>query len=90
MIAAENKAAEQAAQYRRVGAVFPEMDDQTDFWIFDPTADRNDGSAFFRGAAFAVVLSLLSGASLRRWCCDGAMIRHVPITVRGRKHMVPE
>jgi len=78
-------AAEQAAQYRGVGAVFPEME-LTDFWIFDPKADRNDGSAFFRGAAFAVVLSLLSGASLRRWCCEGAMIRHVPITVRGRKH----
>ena len=38
--------------------MFPEMDDQKDFWIFDPKADRNDGSAFFRGAAFAVVLSL--------------------------------
>ena len=34
------------------------MDDQKDFWIFDPTAYRNDGSAFFRSAAFAVVLSL--------------------------------
>ena len=34
------------------------MDDQKDFWIFDPKADLNDGSAFFRGAAFAVVLSL--------------------------------
>ena len=28
--------------------MFPEMDDQKDFWIFDPKADRNDGSAFFR------------------------------------------
>ena len=34
------------------------MDDQKDFCIFDPEADRNDGSAFVRGAAFAVVLSL--------------------------------
>ena len=38
--------------------MFPEMDDQRDFWIFDPKADRNDGSAFFRSAAFTVVLSL--------------------------------
>ena len=35
--------------------MLPEMDDQKDFWIFGPKADRNDGSAFFRGAAFAVV-----------------------------------
>ena len=34
------------------------MDDQKGFWIFDPKADRNDGSAFFRSAAFTVVLSL--------------------------------
>jgi hypothetical protein len=38
--------------------VFPEMDDQRDFWIFDPKPDRNNGSAFFRRATFAVVLSL--------------------------------
>lgn len=38
--------------------MFPEMDDQNDFWIFDPKADRDDGFAYFRGAAFAVVLSL--------------------------------
>jgi hypothetical protein len=38
--------------------VFPEMDDQKDFWIFDPTADGNDRSAFFRRAAFMVVRGL--------------------------------
>jgi hypothetical protein len=58
VIAAEKKAAEQAAQYRRGGAVFPEMDDQKDFWILDAKADHSDGSAFFRDAALAVVLSL--------------------------------
>ncbi len=35
-----------------------EMDDQKDLWILDPKADRNDGSAFFRGAAFTVSPSL--------------------------------
>ena len=34
------------------------MDDQKDFWIFDPKADPHHGSAFFRSAAFTVVLSL--------------------------------
>lgn len=34
------------------------MDDQNDFCTLDPKADRNDGSAFFRGAAFTVMLSL--------------------------------
>lgn len=70
--------------------MFSEMDDQTDFWIFNPKADRNDGSAFFRSAALTVALSLLSGASLRGWRCEGAKICCVPITVRGRKYMVPE
>jgi hypothetical protein len=37
--------------------VFPEMDDQKDFWIFDPKADHNDRFAFFRDAAFTVVVS---------------------------------
>jgi hypothetical protein len=32
----------------------------------------------------------MDDASLRGWCCEGAMIRYVPITVRGRKYMVPE
>ena len=29
--------------------MFPEMDDQKVFWIFDVKADRNDGSVFFPG-----------------------------------------
>lgn len=35
-----------------------EMDDQKDLWILGPKADRDDGSAFFRSAAFTVALSL--------------------------------
>jgi hypothetical protein len=34
--------------------VFLEMDDQKDFWIFDPKADRKE----FRSAAFVAMLSL--------------------------------
>jgi hypothetical protein len=58
VIAAEKNSAEQVARYRQGGAVFPEMDDQKDFWILDPKVDRNDCSEFFRGAAFVVALSL--------------------------------
>lgn len=46
------------------------MDDQKDFWIFDPRADRNDGSAFFRGIAFTV---MLSPAYLVPRCVAGAV-----------------
>ena len=49
--------------------MFPEMDDQKDFWIFDPKADLNDGSAFFRGAAFAVA----EPAYLMPRCVAGAV-----------------
>ena len=38
--------------------MIPEIDDRKDFWIFDPKVDRNDGCAFFRGAAFVAMLSL--------------------------------
>jgi len=44
------------------------MDDQKDFWIFEPKADRIDGSAFLRGATFAVVLSLPI------WCLVGWLV----------------
>jgi hypothetical protein len=30
------------------------MDDQNDFWIFDPKADRNDGPVFFRGTVLSL------------------------------------
>src|SRR5262245_60272329 len=58
VIAAEKKAAEQTAQGRQGGVVLSRMDELKDFLIFDPKADRNDGSAFFRATAFALALSL--------------------------------